>query len=122
MNETLQLLESEAKRLRHEYSIASCNKWSVFDTAKAAKCDSTYARDYFMLSSHVHATISGIIAQEEQVSCGYIFQTAIFVILTSSGYTVQGVRTSTPQMYINEATNLLGIGIKLIRSGAFADK
>jgi hypothetical protein len=121
MRETIEGLADYAEKLRREYKVASQKRWSVFDTAKIAELDWQYARDYFLYSKYVHATISGIISQEYQIGRGHILQTTIFTVLEAVGHAVQIIETATPQAHIDEATRLMGIGIDLVNQGAFRD-
>jgi hypothetical protein len=121
MRETIQELADYTDKLRRDYKVASRNRWSVFDTAKVAELDWQYARDYFLYSRYVHATISGIISQEYQIGREHILQTTIFTILEAVGHAVQVIETATPQAHIDEATRLMGIGIDLLNQGAFRD-
>lgn len=121
MADTVASLTEYAQRLRREHSVTTRNKWSVFDTAQAAKLDWQYARNYFLYSKYVHSTISGIISQEYQVGRGHILQTAIFVILCAVAHAVQLIETDTPQAHIDEAARLLEVGINLTQGSAFRD-
>jgi uncharacterized protein DUF5677 len=121
MADTTTLLTAYAQRLRREHSVTTKNRWDQFATAKAAELDWHYARDYFLYSKYVHATISGIISQEYQIGRGHVLQTAIFVILSAVGHAVQGIETEAPQDHVDEAARLARLAINLTREGAFRD-
>lgn len=119
LDETVKQLLEVANRLRKDYGITAEPDWSTLNCAKAAELEQHYRTDYFLFSKKVHSTTSGMISADAQLGRGYTLKTISFVLICSSVYLVQLVKTKTPQKHIDEGTKLLNDLTRLIGDGAF---
>jgi hypothetical protein len=71
--------EHRARETRHEYSIQTQNKWSVFCTAKEAGLAFHYGRTYAVLSQHIHSANSGLITTELELNRELVLKSVIFI-------------------------------------------
>ena len=60
--EGLQKAKEQIAHLRREHSIVRNAKWGAWQTAKAAKLDWHYGRDYFLYSGDIHAKVGTLIS------------------------------------------------------------
>jgi Family of unknown function (DUF5677) len=109
-----------AKELRNENASTSNKKWNVLACAEASKLDQHYRDAYFHLSSHVHATITGIAVQNETAGMGYILQTMIFVVLCAAIHLTLSVPREASQNYREECGRLGNEWIQMMDSGVFS--
>jgi hypothetical protein len=113
-------LSKFAENLRKEFSISSNKKWNTLACAEASKLEGNYRDVYFHLSSHTHATITGITIQETKASIGYVLQSVIFAVLCASIHIASAASTETSLAHRNECDKLGDEWIRLIDSGVFA--
>ena len=122
MAATVSELQLKADEFRTQHGVVKCRQWNVYETAKVAGLNWSYASNYFVTSEYVHATINGIISQEEQINRGHILSTLISVIHIAVAHAVQILKTDTPQKHVDDATYLLGVTTDLMEQGAFSNE
>lgn len=110
-----------AEELREKYSITSHKKWKTLEVAKAANLEDHYIREYFMFSQNTHASIAGLIAQENECGRKQIIRCAIHVLLATTGHAAQILPTLDPQQYIDKATSLIKELTQMMREGVFRE-
>ncbi len=108
-----------AQHLRKEYGITSTKRWNTLACAEAAQLDGHYRDAYFHLSSHTHATITGIEIQEKTASAGYVLQIIIFIVLTAALYTAHVVQSNSLQEQTEECKKLGDEWMRLMDAGVF---
>jgi hypothetical protein len=113
-------LSELAEKLRKEFSITSTKKWKTLACAEASKLEGHYRDAYFHLSSHTHATFTGIGVQDTTTSSGYVLQVMLFIVLTTAVHMAHAQLTASCQAHKKECEELGDAWIRLMDSGVFA--
>jgi hypothetical protein len=113
-------LSKMAESLRKDFSITSNKKWTTLACAEASKLEGNYRDAYFHLSSHTHATVTGITVQETTASTGYVIQILIFTVLCAAIHLTHVQLTEESQADKDECERLGDKWIHLMNSGVFA--
>lgn len=113
-------LSKQADHLRQEYSITENKKWKAFACAEASELEGSYREAYFHLSSHTHATVTGISIQETTPSTGYVLQTMLFVVLSAALRAAHAFPTKSQQADLDECRLLGDEWMRLMDNGVFA--
>jgi len=108
-----------ATKIRNQFNVTTNRQWNVFDTAQAGKLQGHYNGQYFLHCGYVHATLTGIISQENNVTLGVSYQSAIAAVIITAGHLAMCLPTDDPQAHVDESARLLGELTKLLQQGVF---
>ena len=108
MNEARDAYASMSAKIQREHVVAGTRKWNVFQISQLAGMEEDYLSLYALGSSYSHASIGGIISQENSVGGAFFQLQTVRIVLTAVGYGVQIVPTKNGQWIMDRTADMLG--------------
>lgn len=105
--ETSTSLKAYLMEIRKKHSLASESDWRVLTCAELAGFPDIYRLDYYLLSKHTHAHVSGLIQQEKGFDPGRLLRIVIFAALAATGRAAPLLGVNDAQRYVDDAALLL---------------
>lgn len=107
MDEAMDAYASMSAQIKKDHGVAGTRKWNVFQIAELAGMEEDYLSLYALGSSYSHASIGGIISQENNVGESFFYTQSVKIILTAIAYGVQLVPTKNGQSIVDGAAELV---------------